>query len=577
MLSLILYCGLLSSFVVSKHFNIKDESELDINTTLSTLASTTIPVSKDCVLEMNENVISQIVELFNSNLVNVVIIHISFSNSSQSERVLSDFHLTLWTNAGGEVLFALENIFSSVVPWTLEVGIRNFALNIKRSRKECVKREKNIADFILKDAQNIFLKISMTTNHKVCSSLKVISTEKVFKSFCKITKLFSTIRLDSKCRDYIPWLTFHAFMSLFALLMGLMFLLVVIVKSNRNPKFLRYYTLEESVPLPFAISWESQVDIVFFIARFVFISICLYSYINLFLRFLLGQYMCSSSLRLTFFIFVCLLFYRCLSTLFYRCCYSFHTFISNTVNRLKPWIFRVKLVLGENNKYCCVSIKLVQVMIFFVYKSSPHVCTAVLILTIFYGAFSLMLGLFINLIYFISYFAFFSVLTFYCHTYCKTTEKKYFVLKRLIYEACRETQGINNGCIPDRHLKPNEKVIPVVSKELYEKIREQLLPYNKNLLYFRLKMCWSFVFSYGIFKFASMQNEFAVGFQAVTTASLGVIPHILNMIASKVYEKRNKASHEKLKLNVKYMVEELIREDPKLAKTVKKYIDIMED
>ena len=196
---------------------------------------------------------------------------------------------------------------------------------------------------------------------------------------------------------------------------------------------------------------------------------------------------------------------------------------------------------------------------------------------VLYGVTSLMLGLFLNLIYFIPYFAFFSILTFYCRTSWKTMEEKYFVLEQLIDEACRETQGIKNGCIPNRHPKPKEEGLPVMFKELYDKIREQFLPYNQNLLYFGLKMCRCFVFSYGIFKFASMQNEFAVAFQVVTTASLGVIPYILSMIVSKVYEKRKKASHEKLKINVKYMVEELIREDPKLAKTVIEYIDILQD
>ena len=54
-----------------------------------------------------------------------------------------------------------------------------------------------------------------------------------------------------------------------------------------------------------------------------------------------------------------------------------------------------------------------------------------------------------------------------------------------------------------------------------------------------------------------MLNEFNVTgvVQVVTTASLGIMPHIFNMIASKISEERKKASEEKLKLNVKYMVE----------------------
>ena len=188
---------------------------------------------------------------------------------------------------------------------------------------------------------------------------------------------------------------------------------------------------------------------------------------------------------------------------------------------------------------------------------------------------SFLQGLFLNLIYFIPYFALFSVLTFYCSTYWKTMEEKYFVLKRLIYEACRETQNINNGCIPNRHPKPNEEVLLVVSKELYDKIREKLLPYDTNLFYCGLKMVWSIAFSLSIFALINMLNEFNVTglVQVVTTASVSVMPHVFNMVASKTSEAKTKAWNDQLKMNVKYMVEDLTREDPELARTVL----IMED
>ena len=183
---------------------------------------------------------------------------------------------------------------------------------------------------------------------------------------------------------------------------------------------------------------------------------------------------------------------------------------------------------------------------------------------------SFLLGLFLNLIYFIPYMAFFSVLTFYCYSFWKTMEEKYFVLKRLIYEACQETQMINNGCIPSRHPKPSEKVLAVVSKELYNKIREEFLPYDTNLFYFGLKIFWSIAFSFVIFTLINMLNAFNVTglVQVVTTASLGIMPHILNITGLRDSEERKKAWNEDLKLNVKYMVEELIREDPELARTV---------
>ena len=185
-----------------------------------------------------------------------------------------------------------------------------------------------------------------------------------------------------------------------------------------------------------------------------------------------------------------------------------------------------------------------------------------------YTIVSFLLGLFLNLFHFIPFIAFFSVLTFYCSTYWKTMEEKYFVLKQLIYEACREAQNINN--IPNRHPKPGEKVLPVVSSKLYDKIREEFLPYDTNLFYFGLKMLWAIAFSLGILALINMLNELNVTglVQVVTTASLGVMPHIFNMVALKTSEAKTKAHNENLKLNLKYMVEELIRQDPELARTV---------
>ena len=151
-------------------------------------------------------------------------------------------------------------------------------------------------------------------------------------------------------------------------------------------------------------------------------------------------------------------------------------------------------------------------------------------------------------------------------------EEKYFVLKQLIYEACRETQEIRNGSILNRHPKPDKKVLPVVSKKLYDKIREELLPYDTNLFYFGLKMVWSIAFSLGIFALINMLNKFNVTglVQVVTTASVGIMPHILNMVALKTSEARTKAKNENFKLNIKNMVEELIGQDQKLARTVLK-------
>ena len=183
---------------------------------------------------------------------------------------------------------------------------------------------------------------------------------------------------------------------------------------------------------------------------------------------------------------------------------------------------------------------------------------------------SFVLGQFLNLTHFVPYFAFLAVLLFYCGSYWKSMEERYLVLKRLTYEECRDVQDVNNDGKPNRDPKRDEKVLSVVSKDLYDKIRKELLPYHWNLFFLGMKLFLSLLFSICIFNLINLLDELNVtGFiQVVTTASLGVIPHIFNMVALKTNEEKKKACEEKLKLNVKYMVIDLVRKDPELARTV---------
>ena len=151
-------------------------------------------------------------------------------------------------------------------------------------------------------------------------------------------------------------------------------------------------------------------------------------------------------------------------------------------------------------------------------------------------------------------------------------EEKYFVLKQLIYEECRDIQRVNNGCIPSRYPKRKENVLPVVSRvrELYDKVREELLPYHTNLFYFSLKVLMLSIFAYGIFELVNTLHALKISavVRVLITLSVSIVPYIFNMEKLSTSEARKKAWLEKMKLNVKYIVEELTLEDPELARTV---------
>ena len=675
MFSLIFYCGLISS-VVSAHFNndtSHDGDELDINTTLSTLASTTIPVSKDCVLEMKENEISQIVELFNRGTVNVVVIFISFSNTSQKGQLFSDFYVLLSNPVGREILYALQR--SVVIQWTLKAGIENFKLIVKGNQNDCIKTEKNAADFVLESTQHIVDSINLATNYEICSSFRETSSGKVNQTCCQMTKPFLATKKCPKGNSFVfgsvfTWAAIYIVMFLFATFYLMWLSSVFLSCTEFDLKYHEYYKLGESLMSPSSILlkfiWKGNGLVICLIFWLVLVGAMTFVYFLYRPMPQLKKYM----FVIPFFCTCIYLFVQSFSIIFrsrsrnssiilnkikkqhnkvfqrYRLFYHnpdtllekskredfeivvkvimllFNpNFWKKEMNRLynKCREFADKHVIERFNNRILKTLALCIYLVFAVLTCFVYACLFLCVLMVhaaiypmlilwnffaLFGTFfyskddffnrfvsvslalsffllllwfviimifstvSFLLGLFLNLIYFIPYFAFFSVLTFYCCTFWKTMEEKYFVLKRLIYEACQETQNINNGCIPNRHPKPNEEVLPVVSKELYHKIREELLPYDTNLFYFGLKMFWSIAFSLGIFALINMLNELNVtGFvQVVTTASLGVMPYIFNMVGLKTNEERKKAENEKLKSTVKFMVEELIGKDPKLAR-----------
>ena len=675
MFSLIFYCGLITS-VVSAPFNndtLHDGDEPDINTTLSTLASTKIPVSKDCVLEMKENEISQIVELFNSNLVNVVVIHISFSNSSHEGQLFSDFNVSLSNPIGREILYALERREFRYFPWTLKAGIRNFKLIVKGSQNDCTKTGKNGTDFVLESTQHIVGRINLATNYQVCSFFKETSSGKINQTCCQMMKPYLATKFNYKClkvnsflfiSEFILWEVIFRIMFLFSMYYLMCLLLVFVSRTEFNLKYPEFYKLEESLMSPSSILlkviWDENGQVVSFIRCFVLIGVfsCLWywyikvqtytSYLNIIvvfggLSFLVSNLFRSRSAKLSIFLnsikwgryclrmyqfffynsdtiwekgkqgdFEILVkiiilpfnpnFWRNVTELLYQICTGFARwatgrFRNRILRTLVLCVYCVVAVLICFVFTCilfcflilmsitCFYIALVLFTRVFIFDSDNncfgyvlslfhaiglHMSIFISVMVIAFSIMSFLLGLFLNLIYFIPYLAFFSVLTFYCCTYWKAMEEKYFVLKRLIYKACQKTQNDNDRCIPNKHLQLNEEVLPVVSKGLYDKIRKELLPYETNLFYFGLKMFWSIAFSLGIFALINMLNEFGITgvIQVVTTASLGVMPHILNMVGLKTSEERKKAKNEKLKLNVKYMVEKLILKDSKLAQAV---------
>jgi hypothetical protein len=98
-----------------------------------------------------------------------------------------------------------------------------------------------------------------------------------------------------------------------------------------------------------------------------------------------------------------------------------------------------------------------------------------------------------------------------------------------------------------------------VSKELYDKIRERLLPYNVNLFYFALKLFFLVGFCYIALSFVKVFQEIdaSPAVQLLTSLSFGALPYLLNIILSRKGDEEKAAWKRQLRVRVKHHVAKL--------------------
>ena len=179
-------------------------------------------------------------------------------------------------------------------------------------------------------------------------------------------------------------------------------------------------------------------------------------------------------------------------------------------------------------------------------------------------------GLLTNIIYYIPYITVVSVSAFYFQQIWKSMDSKYFALKIFIYEEYQNRMGSGDPGSNSNSKKESGDIVPVVSKQLYGKFRERLLPYHIQLSYY-IPDFLVILFFLGFFAYVIMvlQKYHATGVvKVLTTMSVSVLPYIFNSVVLQSSEEEKRAWNERLKLNVKRVVDELIAEDPEFARTV---------
>ena len=204
-------------------------------------------------------------------------------------------------------------------------------------------------------------------------------------------------------------------------------------------------------------------------------------------------------------------------------------------------------------------------------------------------------GLILNIVYFMPYISFLSVLTFYSLNFWKNIEERYIILKYLIHKECKS--NINDG-ICDAHavgtidniegevVQNNEistaggnevtgednsyrKIECVVSRELYDEIRELLLPYHWHLSVFAFRVACVAVFAYFVLALVEIlqASDISPAVQMLTTFSMGALPYVMNTFACKNGDEEKSAWKENLHADVKCLVNKRIAGNSKLART----------
>ena len=115
------------------------------------------------------------------------------------------------------------------------------------------------------------------------------------------------------------------------------------------------------------------------------------------------------------------------------------------------------------------------------------------------------------------------------------------------------------------------KIVCVVSKEVYDKVRERLLPYHGHgsLSCFALKVFCISSFSYIMLTLVRIlqANDVSPTVQVLTTFGVSAFPCIMNMVAAKKGEGQNDAWKEQITRRVKPLVHGLTANNPELGRT----------
>ena len=612
MLLVIFYCGLIPFVVFARPANNPSPTDTGNNNDARLIVGKSTNTTNadngiDCAPQINENDITNIVERTESDQVNIIDFRF-FDGEGQDQRLFEDMKITLVTLVGREILLILSNMGYSYITLTLNAGRENRDVHFKNaSLKNC--NEKHIALSILKQ---IVLRIENPKSYEVCygetedawhDSTVVINrypTEMTFHTqtyswvCCRITNTDLT-NFQHVCLERNPFLQGFLVLLTILTIISLPFYYSRLLRKLLSRSFFQiihpqYYKLQESTlsltDLLLRIVWDEQGCICVSIARRCVMALLLIGNI----------YLCVSQAfandKLWFLFIFCVLFSTAVFYFTIKGLMRSWGFERDQIEiallmfRQFPFNFypesRIKSLLLFPVSVLCLFFTSFAFIVFIrheynvkIFKSCfPRFFLSFDTLVAYgfaifqfntyhaltYALQFFLLGLFLNLAYFLPYLAAISVFTFYFYGTWKSLEQKYFLLKLLIYEECqaRKPDTNENETLPEQDQEIHR--VAIVPKEIYDSIRKELLPYDKSLFWVVLQLLWLLVLSYGVSELVRMLRAFntTATIKVLATASVGILPHMFNTIFWNAKGGDGKEPWKKeLKENVKRLVETL--------------------
>ena len=188
----------------------------------------------------------------------------------------------------------------------------------------------------------------------------------------------------------------------------------------------------------------------------------------------------------------------------------------------------------------------------------------------------LIFGIVANAAYFTPYIIFISVFVFYIWKFWQSVEDRYFSLKLLIHEECRDIESKQpsdaSPPVEDEVIEGQASVL--VYQELYDFVRKEILPYQFGLFWFFVKCLCLTVFAYLVLTWIKFleASDATTTVHVFTTLGVSCFPYVLKIIVGKIRKEEKIAWKESKRNSVKNLIRKFSKNQTNTEKALYPFI-----